>query len=208
MKNNLDITRPSQTEVEKYLKLWDSLENYILQESCLKKLFTKTYPLNNDLDDVLIKVCSLNDFYSTNIFSPFTVSKHIVDLNIDNSLEKGDLSIVNKIANVKMNSNRSINFYSFATKYCSHHKPTVYPIYDSYVEKILMYFKKKDNFFDFVRQDLKSYAKFREVLVKFSECYELQKFNLKQIDQYLWQAGKKYFPKKYGRNLNGFTPQR
>jgi hypothetical protein len=27
MKNNLDITRPSQIEVEHYLKLWDSLEN-------------------------------------------------------------------------------------------------------------------------------------------------------------------------------------
>jgi len=77
MKNNLDITKPSQIEVEHYLKLWDSLENYTLQESSLRKLFTKTYPLNNDLDDVLIKVCSLNDFYSTNILSPFTVAKHM-----------------------------------------------------------------------------------------------------------------------------------
>jgi hypothetical protein len=68
MRKHLDINKPSQTEVEKYLKLWDFLENYTLQESSLRKLFTKTYPLNNDLDDVLIKVCSLNDFYSTNIF--------------------------------------------------------------------------------------------------------------------------------------------
>lgn len=49
MRKNLDLNKPSQTEFEKYLKLWDSLENYILQESSLKKLFTKTYPLNNDL---------------------------------------------------------------------------------------------------------------------------------------------------------------
>jgi len=34
------------------------------------KLFTETYPENTKMDDVLIKVCSLNDFYSTYIFSP------------------------------------------------------------------------------------------------------------------------------------------
>jgi hypothetical protein len=27
MRKHLDINKPSQTEVEKYLKLWDSLEN-------------------------------------------------------------------------------------------------------------------------------------------------------------------------------------
>ncbi len=197
MPNNLNIVKPSPKEVKNYLKLWDSLENYTLQESSLNKLFSKTYPLNNNLDDVLIKVCSLNDFYSTNIFSPFTVAKHIVALKIDNNLAKDDLEIVNKIANVRMNSDKSINFYSFATKYCSHHKQTVYPIYDSYVEKMLMYFKKRDNFADFSRKDLKLYTKFREILMKFREYYGLKQFNLKQIDQYLWQAGKKYFPRKY-----------
>jgi len=41
MRKHLNINKPSQTEVEKYLKLWDSLENYTLQESSLRKLFTK-----------------------------------------------------------------------------------------------------------------------------------------------------------------------
>ena len=79
----MKIEKPSKEEVQKYLKLWDSLENYVSQESSLRKLFTVTYPENNELDDVLIKVCSLNDFYSTNIFSPFIVAKHIIDLKID-----------------------------------------------------------------------------------------------------------------------------
>jgi hypothetical protein len=30
MRKNLDLNKLSQTEVEKYLKLWDSLENYTL----------------------------------------------------------------------------------------------------------------------------------------------------------------------------------
>lgn len=197
MNNKLKIIKPSPKEVKKYLKLWNSLENYTLQESSLNKLFSKTYPLNNSLDDVLIKVCSLNDFYSTNIFSPFTVAKHIVSLKIDNDIKINDLEIVNKIAKVKMSGDKEINFYSFATKYCSHHKPTVYPIYDSYVDKILMYFKKEDNFTDFSRKDLRLYTKFRKILLEFREYYNLEQFDLKQIDQYLWQAGKKYFPKKY-----------
>jgi hypothetical protein len=69
------IESPNPTLIQTYLKNWDKLENYVLQESSLKKLFTKTYPFNNSMDEVLIKVCSLNDFYSTNIFSPFSVAK-------------------------------------------------------------------------------------------------------------------------------------
>jgi len=199
MKNNLDITKPSQIEVEHYLKLWDSLENYTLQESSLRKLFTKTYPLNNDLDDVLIKVCSLNDFYSTNILSPFTVAKHIVKLGIDDRLAKNDLTIVNEITKVEMNGGKIKNFYSFATKYCSHHKPTVYPIYDSYVDQLLMYFKNTDGFDDFSKEDLKIYVQYRRILENFRKYYNLETFDLKQIDKYLWQAGKKYFPKNYGK---------
>ncbi|MFA6096365.1 MAG: hypothetical protein WC788_01910 [Candidatus Paceibacterota bacterium] len=191
------IPKPSQKEIKKYLKRWNSLENYMMQESSLRKLFSKTYPLNKNLDDVLIKVCSLNDFYSTNIYSPFTIAKHIVALKIDDCLLKNNLTIVNKIANVRMKGGRMINFYSFATKYCSHHKPTVYPIYDSYVEKMLLYCKKKDKFCNFSRQDLKSYPEYKDILIDFRKYYGLNEFTLKQVDKYLWQVGKKYFPKKY-----------
>lgn len=191
------IKHPSVKEVEYYLNLWDSLENYVLQDSALRKLFTKTYPQNSNLDDVLIKVCSLNDFYSTNIFSPFTVARHIVNLKIDKNLGENDLEIVNKIASIKMNGGKKYNFYSFATKYCSHHKPKVYPIYDSYVEKMLMYFKRKNKFHLFAKADLKKYTEFYDILMKFREYYQLKQFNVKQIDRYLWQAGKRYFKRDY-----------
>lgn len=194
---NLEIKIPSKEIINHYLILWDSLENYTLQENSLKKLFTVTYPKNNDIDDVLIKVCALNDFYSTNILSPFTIAKHIISLNIDNYLEDGDLKIVNRIAKVEMNGGKIKNFYSFATKYCSHHKPVIYPIYDSYVEKMLIYFKNKEKFDLFCKEDLKCYKRFKEILSNFREFYKLDKYNLKQIDKYLWLAGKEYFPIKY-----------
>jgi len=192
----IEIPTPSEKEVIKYLKKWDSLENYVLQESALDKLFFKTYPNNNDINDILIKASSLNDFYSTNIFSIFSVAKHIMSLNIDDRLKKNDATLVNDIARVKINGKEK-NFYSFATKYCSHHKPVEYPIYDSYVEKILMFFNKKDFFDKFKKEDLKNYEKFKEVLIEFKKFYRIDKYNLKDIDRYIWQLGKEYFPNKY-----------
>jgi len=191
------IPKPTKKQIKHYLKVWDGLESYTLQESSLHKLFTKTYPKNTDIDDVLIKVCSLNDFYSTNIFSPFNVAKHIVNLDIDSSLDRNDIDIVNKIARVNMPGGKLINFYSFATKYCSHHDPEMYPIYDSYVQRVLMYFKKQDKFANFKSIDLKDFSQFKSIIEQFREFYGLNDFSLKDIDRYLWQFGKEYFPKKY-----------
>ena len=193
----MKIIKPSDAIINEYLKKWDSLDNYVLQESSLKKLFSQTYPLNVEMDDVLIKVCSLNDFYTTNIFSPFIVAKHIVSLKIDDRLKNNDLELVNDIAKIKVNGKKERNFYSFATKYCSHHKPKVYPIYDSFVEKLLIHFKREDKFYKFKKSDLKNYPEYRNVLIEFQKFYGLVNYNLKDIDKYLWQAGKKHFPKNY-----------
>lgn len=195
----LNIPTPSEEQVSEYRNLWDLQENYVRQESSLIKLFTETYPLNNDMDDVLIKVCSLNDFYSTNIFSPFKVSRHIVDLDIDQRLVEQDQALVNDIAVVKVNGQKTINFYSFATKYCSHHSPEYYPIYDYYVEKMLMHFKRTNDFYQFRKGDLKCYPKYCTVLREFRNHYGLDSFTSKDVDKYLWQAGKEYFPRQYQR---------
>ena len=102
---------------------------------------------------------------------------------------------VNDIAKVNVNGKKQFNFYSFATKYCSHHKPKDYPIYDSYVEKLLMALKKQDKFFKFHKAELKIYSSYKNILINFRKFYELEEFDLKQIDKYLWQAGKELFPK-------------
>ncbi len=186
------IPNPSKNEVKKYLKEWDNMENYVLQERSLNKLFFKTYPNNNDICEILIKSSTLNDFYSTNIFSIFSVAKHIHSLNIDKRLKRKDETLVNDIATMTIKGKRK-RFYSFATKYCSHHFPKDFPIYDSYVEKVLIYFNKQDNFANFKRDDLKDYSKFKNILIQFSKFYNIQEYSLKDIDRYIWQLGKKYF---------------
>ena len=192
----ININKPTSKDVKNYLNKWDSTENYVLQENALNRLFFELCASNDDISNVLIKCSALNDFYSTNIFSVFAVAKHIVELDIDERLKAGDLSLVNDISHVTING-RLKNFYSFASKYCSHHSPEKYAIYDSYVDKVLVYFNKVDEFSDFRREDLKDYEKFNKVLMDFRSFYGLDEYNLKDIDRYVWQLGKEYFPKKY-----------
>ena len=48
-------------------------------------------------------------------------------------------------------------------------------------------------------EDLKDYAKFKNILLNFQRLYGIEKYNLKDLDRYLWQLGKKYFPNNYGK---------
>ncbi len=198
-KSRVDIPKPGEGEVIKYLGQWDNLENYKFQEKALDKLFFVTYPSNVLMEDVLVKVSTLNDFYSTNIFAAYKVAKHILSLDIDERLGNGDITLVGDIAKIEMDNGNIKNFYSFATKYCSHHKPLYFPIYDSFVDTLLKYFRDTDNFYEFNNEDLKDYVIFKKILIEFRRYYGLERFNLKEIDKYLWLLGKERFPKNYGK---------
>lgn len=121
----INVPNPSSEQVEHYLRAWDELENYHLQEDALDKLFFTLCPENIDMLDILLKVVALNDFYSTNIFSVYPVAKHILSLDIDARLESGDVTLVSDLQKVTINGVEK-NFYSFSTKYCSHHRPLDY----------------------------------------------------------------------------------
>lgn len=189
-----NIPKPSVKEVEKYLKQWNALENYVNQENSLDKLFFDLIPENKLIEDILIKCSTLNDFYSTNIFSIFPIAKHILQLDIDERLKSGDLTLIENIADKTVMGRRN---YSFASKYCSHHNPDQFPIYDSYVDKVLRYFRRNDKFANFKNDDLQDYIKFRTILDEFKVYYSLEQYSLKELDKYLWLLGKEYYKKKY-----------
>ena len=200
-KTIISVPNPTSEQVDMYLRAWEELENYHLQEDALDKLFFDLCPKNKDLSDILLKVAALNDFYSTNIYSVYPVAKHILSLDIDLRLKAGDVTLVSELQRVTIN-NSTRNFYSFATKYCSHHNPLDFPIYDSYVEKMLCYFRDCDKFASFKIQELKEYDKFKKSLIEFKAFYGLEQYNLKEIDKYMWQLGKQFFPKHYRKNNN------
>ena len=183
----MDERTPSAELVDEYLELWDEKQkdNYVPKERCLEKLFYK-YPANVDMDEVLIKVSSLNDLYITKIKPSHIVpvAKHIVELGIDRYLQRQDLDTVNDIADNEQTS----EYYSFATKYCSFHLPEDYPMYDSHIDGMLQFFMQDDDSFEWQKDTLRHYPTFYAVLMKFIKRYKLGKFDLKEIDRYLWQA--------------------
>ena len=183
---------PSVAAVEEFLQKWGTLEKYRLQESSLTLLFQSLCPRNETIEHVLLKVSALNDFYSTNIYDTHSVARHIRSAAPDDRIASGDLKLVNELAKVTIR-NKVKNFYSFASKYCNHHQPEKFPIYDSYVDKMLVHFKRKDQFASFLKPDLKRYDRFVEIIKSFQRFYSLEKFTLRQLDIYLWLAGKEAF---------------
>lgn len=187
---------PTHSVLTDYLGRWEKLENYRLQEESLDLLFHRLCPANTSIHDVLLKVSALNDFYSTNIFDTYSVAKHILAQEVDARLAKADCLLVNDIARVTLKGKRR-NFYAFATKYCSHHRADDYPIYDYFVEKMLMYYQRASHFGHCQKAMLKQYPRFTEMIRCFRQHYGLGHFTLKQIDVFLWLAGKEFFPKRY-----------
>lgn len=190
----VDVPRPSSDQVVHYLRRWEETENYLFQERALDRLFRQLCPENKTIEDILLKAATLNEFYSTNIFSVYPVARHILTLDIDERLVRGDLTLVDDIQTVTIGG-KERRFYSFASKYCSRHNERDYPIYDSYVDEVLRYFRAQDGFAQFSNDELREYRRFKEILVAFQSFYGLNSFILKEVDMYLWQLGKEYFPK-------------
>lgn len=188
---------PTVALTKSYLTKWETLEKYKFQEDALTLLFQQLCPNHDNIVHVLLKVSALNDFYSTNIYNTHAVAKHIVALNVDQRIADGDPSVVNGIASVSIGG-KLRNCYSFASKYCNHHNPEPFPIYDSYVEKMLLHFQKEKGFATFGKADLKQYQRFVGIIQAFRKHHSLEQFSLRQIDIYLWLAGKEAFGKHGG----------
>lgn len=186
------LTRPNSNQVIKYIK--NLPEIYNLGETSLDKLFHETYPKNDDYSEILAKVILLDKIYSTNIYYPFIMSENILNIiDFDTRVRMGDLSLIDEIAHIITPKGSTKRCYSFATKYCNRHNPEYFPIYDSYVDKLLFNLNKLDNFTSIKRDELKQYGIFKETILKFKSFYSLQEFSLKEIDQYLWSYGKETY---------------
>lgn len=80
------------------------------------------------------------------------------------------------------------------------HKRLDFPIYDSFVYTLLKYFRDVDRVYILKNEDLKDYVKFKNILTELRRYYGLERFNLKEIDKYLWLLGKEKFPKNYEKS--------
>ncbi len=185
------LCRPTPGLVESYIRRFDQQESLAAAERALRKLF-RACPENREIEEVWIKVAAINSLYYTNIFATFDMAKHICELDTDAQINRQSADLVNEIATVTING-KTRRFYSFASKYCSWHAPDAYPIYDSYVERLIWAYAIQQRFDQFERADLQDYPKYRNVIDSFREHYGLELFDFKSLDKFLWSYGKELF---------------
>jgi len=197
--------------IAEYLEKWseDDIFGYKKTDECLDKLFTKTYPLNKDINEILVKIFALNSAYYAQIPSPcfIKLANRIKGIkNFNERVESGDAKIISEIAKTIEYKNglgkiKRHTPYSFATKYASFHNPEEYPIFDSNVEIALKYFKTHPaknltKNFIFKNADLRVYEKFKGIIEDFQMAFGLQKSSFRDIDKYLYLVGKDIKKKK------------
>ncbi|MDR2799879.1 MAG: hypothetical protein LBB52_01255 [Desulfovibrio sp.] len=185
-----ELPRPSIDEVKKYLDIWENeKDNYEKMDKAIYHLI-RQYPENKDINNVFLKCSVIDDIYHTRIsqyHNIYDLSEHILKKCVDEKLNGSDATVVDDIAEYK-------NSFSFATKFCSFHKPDQYPIYDSHVDNALKYFNKTyGKFADKIA--INPYMNFKEVMDNFIKYFDLDQGNYcygkyKAIDIYLWLVGK------------------
>lgn len=167
-----------------------------LTEDTLAQLWTQ-FPHNIDISHVLLKVLSLNQLYSTRIrvIDVGPLARHITGLRVDPLIADGSPRAVDLISS----RDGLRKYFSFATKFCSWHNPSAYPIYDGNVDECLWSYQKQDKFAKFRRKDLVNYEKLLAVVTAFRDFYGLDSFSFKQLDKFLWRVGGGILKEAVGR---------
>lgn len=162
-------------------------------EAALQKLL-RAFPGNTVTEEILLKVITVNQMYSTNIFAVQVVAELIQAADIDAALQVGDPELVHRIDRLKFTTakGRAVDWsiYSFATKYCALHQPQHYPIYDGLIAGKLMEYGRQDGFSALRGVNLRDYPTFRKVVLQFQAHYGLQAFSFREIDHFLWSLAK------------------
>lgn len=193
------LKKPTKELVEKYRRQFEHKNR--ADEDAIKELF-KIFPDNKDYKGVLLKSIVINTLYSTQIGAIKNVARNIFELDIDARLIQGDPQVVDQIAKLTIkvrgsSKEKKRRNYSFATKYCSFHQPSLYPIYDSIVDKVLKAYQRQDRFSSQPLGNLKDYGRFKEVLEEFVNNYEaLGRPSWRELDYFLHDYGREKFAKR------------
>jgi hypothetical protein len=151
----------------------------------------REFPRHDDLETILCKVKVVNTLYNTNIIAVRKLAKHIMEQAPDKAMAQGDEGIINKIAVRDAGRNN----YSFATKYCSWHQPSIFRMYDSRVEICLRKYSEQPGFPDerITYASLRDYVIFSSKMNIFQDMYGLKAISFKDVDKFLYGLGDEYF---------------
>ena len=198
-----DFELPTQEGVRKACNQFNDDDEAKISEPALSDLFNR-YPDNTDEAQVLLKVVTLNLFYSTQIptRSPdrptvFDLAKRIPKLNVDRAFKEGSLKIVNTISTTQFPRKKPVNRFSFATKYASWHRQDIYPMWDSKVQNYLTRLRilhrvEWDKFADGFRLSSNDwgYPEFYKLMDRMRAHFNLVEVSFKDLDKFLWWHGR------------------
>jgi len=162
----------------------------------LKELFSQ-YPRNESYSHIMLKVVALDRLYSTNVRAFYAAADHIHKhgKEIDSALALGSPEIVDLIAALTLSSGKQRHIYSFASKYCSWHRPDKYPIWDSRVRQYLTALRyqlrdTKDSGLLGANPYLwDRYPEFVALVSAMQRRFGLGAFSFKDIDKFMWKYG-------------------
>jgi hypothetical protein len=160
---------------------------------------------NKTYEEVYTKMVFINGAFKTRIGDIDGVVKQFYknemlgnNIDVDKMLKSGDPELVDKIANCyKTKKEKARVNYSFATKFCHCHKRNLFPIFDSYVEASLVYFKEKYRFSKFSKKAIKkNYKEFIRVFQDFKKFANAESLDNQVVDRFLWVLGRDLVPPK------------
>jgi len=174
----------------------------------------REYRLNKDINTVAMKIAVIDVTNSTHlaqyksILSLYDLAEFICKIpNFDERVKNGDPELVNIIAkNISDKDRKTINLFSFASKYCTYHNEGIYrrddySIFDGVVRDTLPDYLQKssrDNLrgitshkLDIWRQNY-NYQAFNDCIGELLDEYNIKlDFRRRKFDHFLWYANRK-----------------
>lgn len=188
------ITDPRST-IDKEIEAFDTQPETAFAESAIRELIS-TYPDNQDVRHVLVKVIAINSLYHARVLDidlqPLSVYITTID-ELDARLIQGTPNVVDAIW--KSQGTRR-HYFSFATKFCSWHNQAAYAIYDLNVWEALVAYRALGESFGFRNSECRDYCGFLDVVKRFRNSYDLAEYSLKSIDKFLWRMGGRVIEEK------------
>ncbi len=174
-----------ETSLRKYIQIFIDQEMYFINDIRTLELFGKN-PLNTKAEDIKTKISAMSDNAEIRQLKEVDdMVKHIRDLKIDDRLKKGDIAVVDEIANLT-SGGKSFHLLNFASVYCNFHRPDVFPIY---IEDYFDFYKGyiKENKLPIDPQKLTQYGVFAQALNDLVTRYGLKgKMNYLQFRKFAW----------------------
>ncbi len=155
----------------KYAEKIKEQESYFVSD--VKRLeYFHEHPKNQTDEEVRQKISVLNHFQIHDLACQEEMIRHILELNIDDRLSKGDLELVNEIADFHYKGH-DYKLLEFASSYCNSHQPDVYPIYSKQHEELRKNYVELNHLLQ-DGDDLENYVVFKRVVDDFTKRYDLE----------------------------------